>query len=118
MAVSWRLLAVAAAGWSVWSGAAGSAQVTPPHRIYVYSYPRFVETWEYERAMSVNGVDGAAVVMKWAEIEPKRDVFDFAEFDRRASLARSHGLLIELAILAGGGAPEWLYASSHDRAAR
>ena len=60
--------------------------------------------------MAVNGVDGAAVVMNWAEIQPKKDVFDFAEFDRRVTRARSHGLAIELAILAGGGAPDWLYA--------
>ncbi len=92
------------------SGASGSAQAPPPRGIFVYSYPRFVENGAYERAMAVKGVDGAAVVMTWAEIEPKKDVFDFTEFDRRVRLARSHELAIELAILAGGGAPDWIYA--------
>jgi hypothetical protein len=91
-------------------GVDGSAQAAPPRGIYVYSYPRFVENGDYERAMAIKGVDGAAVVMKWAEIEPKKDVFDFTEFDRRVKLARAQGLAIELAILAGGGAPDWLYA--------
>jgi len=59
--------------------------------------------------MAVTGVDGAAVVMRWAEIEPRKAVFDFVELDRRIEMARSHGLSIELGILAGGNAPEWLY---------
>lgn len=84
--------------------------MAPPRGIYVYSYPRFVENGDYARAMAIAGVDGAAVVMKWAEIEPKKEVFDFTEFDRRVALVRSHGLAIELVILAGGGAPDWLYA--------
>ncbi len=105
-----RILFVMAIGWCVWPGASGSAEVAPPRGVYVYSYPRFVENGDYERAMAVAGVDGAAVVMRWAEIEPKKDIFDFTEFDRRVALARSHGLAIELVILAGGGAPDWLYA--------
>ena len=104
-----RALSLLAAALFMWS-VGGSAQATPPRGIYVYSYPRFVENGSYERAMAVNGVDGAAVVMNWAEIEPKKDVFDFTECDRRVTLARSHGLAIELAILTGGGAPDWLYA--------
>lgn len=105
-----RACCLLTAGFLVLSGADGSAQVAPPRGIYVYSYPRFVENGDYERAMAVKGVDGAAVVLQWAEIEPKKDVFDFTELDRRVQLARSHGLAIELAILAGGGAPDWLYA--------
>jgi hypothetical protein len=83
-----------------------------PRGLYVYSYPAFIRNGDFERALSVKGIDGAAVVMKWAEIEPSRGVFDFSEFDRRVTLVRSHGLAIELGILAGGNAPEWIYLPS------
>ena len=92
-----------------WTAALAGEAAAPPRAIYVYSYPRFVESGEYERAMTATGVDGAAVVVKWAEIEPHKGVFDFAELDRRIEMARSHGLSIELGLLAGGNAPEWLY---------
>ncbi len=88
----------------------------PPRGLYVYSYPAFIRSGEYDRALSVRGIDGAAVVVKWAEIEPARDVYDFSEFDRRVQLVRSHGLPIELGILAGGGAPDWIYLPSSKEA--
>ncbi len=81
-----------------------------PHGLYVYSYPRFMQSGEFERALTVKGIEGAAVVMNWAELEPTNGNYDFAEFDRRVELVRSHGLAIELGILAGGGAPAWIYA--------
>ncbi len=91
----------------------------PPHGLYVYSYPRLIQSGEFERALAVKGVDGAAVVMNWAELEPARGRYDFGEFDRRVGLIRSHGLAIELVILAGGGAPQWIYLpSSADKGAR
>ncbi|HXZ43739.1 MAG TPA: beta-galactosidase [archaeon] len=90
-----------------------------PRGLYIYSYPAFIRSGEYESALSVEGIDGAAVVMKWAEIEPARGVYDFSEFDRRIKLVRSHGLAIELGVLAGGSAPEWIYLpSSKDKGAR
>jgi hypothetical protein len=52
------------------------------------------------------------VVVRWADIEPHRGAYDFVELDRRIGMARSHGLAIELGILAGGNAPEWLYESA------
>ncbi len=82
-----------------------------PHGLYVYSYPRFIKSGEFERALAVKGIEGAAVVMNWAELEPTNGGYDFAEFDRRVGLVRSRGLAIELGILAGGGAPAWIYAS-------
>ncbi len=91
----------------------------PPHGLYVYSYPKFIQNGQLDRALRAKGLDGAAVVMKWAEIEPARGRYDFSEFDRRVELIRSHGLAIELAILAGGGAPEWIYLpTSEDKGAR
>lgn len=91
----------------------------PPHGIYVYSYPRFIQNGEFDRALAVKGVEGAAVVMKWVEIEPQRGRYDFGEFDRRVELIRSHGLAIELVILAGGGSPEWIYLpTAADKGAR
>ncbi len=35
----------------------GAAQ---PRGLYVYSYPAFIRSGEYERALSVKGIDGAA----------------------------------------------------------
>ncbi len=97
------------------SGQGGNA----PRGLYIYPYPAFIRSGEYERALSAKGIDGAAVVMKWAEIEPARGVYDFSEFDRRIKLVRAHGLAIELGILAGGSAPEWLYLPSPtDKGAR
>ncbi len=91
----------------------------PPHGLYVYAYPRFIQSGEFARALAVKGVDGAAVVMNWAELEPARGRYEFGEFDRRVGLVRSHGLAIELGILAGGGAPQWVYVPSPaDKGAR
>jgi hypothetical protein len=96
-----------------------AAMGSPPQGLYVYSYPAFVQNGTWEKALSVNGFNGGAVVMTWAEIEPSRGVYDFSEFDRRIKLVRSHGLSIELGILAGGNAPGWIYqASSKDQSAK
>ncbi len=88
-----------------------------PRGLYVYSYPAFIRNGTFEKALSVKGIDGAAVVMKWAELEPGRDTYDFSEFDRRIALVRAHHLAIELGILAGGNAPDWIYQPSSGKGA-
>jgi hypothetical protein len=118
-----RLLVTSCLVWLLFGADAipiqSAAAGPPPRGIYVYSYPAFVQSGVYEKALAVHGIDGAAVVMKWAEIEPSRGVYDFSEFDRRITVVRSHGLAIELGILAGGNAPDWIYLpSSGDKGAR
>jgi hypothetical protein len=107
-----RVAMIGIMGCVAWTAAPAGEAVPSPRGIYVYSYPRFVDSGEYERAMAVKGVDGAAVVVRWADIEPHKGAYDFVELDRRIGMAWSHGLSIELGILAGGNAPEWLYEAA------
>jgi hypothetical protein len=82
-----------------------------PKGIYVFPTPAMVKNGSYERALSVSGIDGVAVVFDWSELSPsgKPKTYEFTELDQRMAMAREHHLRVELVIEAGKGVPEWLY---------
>ena len=92
--------------------ALAAATLAPPDArgIYVWSYPWAVKNGDFDKALAVPGVDGVGVHVDWSEISPALKTYDFASIDRQLAAARSHHLAVELAVAAGKGNPEWLFA--------
>ena len=94
------------------SDALAAAPTTPPaaHGIYVWPDNWAVKNGDFDKALAVSGVDGVGVHVTWSEISPALKTYDFTLMDRQLSAARSHHLAVELAVAAGEGTPEWLFA--------
>ena len=78
--------------------------------IYVWPYDWAVKKGDFDKALAVPGLDGVGVHLTWSEISPAFKKYDFTPMDRQLSAARSHHLAVELAVAAGAGTPEWLFA--------
>lgn len=84
---------------------------SPPARgIFVWPYAWAVKSGDFDKALDVPGVEGVGVHVDWSEISPALKSYDFASLDRQLAAARSHHLIVELAVAAGKGTPEWLFA--------
>ncbi|HKI40488.1 MAG TPA: hypothetical protein VKA66_08885, partial [Mycobacterium sp.] len=94
------------------SDALAAAPSTPPaaRGIYVWPYNWAVKNGDFDKALAVPGVDGVGVHVTWSEISPALKTYDFTLMDRQLSAARSHHLAVELAVAAGDGTPQWLFA--------
>jgi len=82
----------------------------PARGIYLWSYPWAVKNGDFDKALNVAGVDGVGVHVDWSEISPALKTYDFGSVDRQIAAARAHHLPVELAIAAGKGIPNWLFA--------
>jgi hypothetical protein len=80
--------------------------------IYLYRENPSVPSADFERALSVAGVDGMAIVLDWSTIEPKPDTFVFDTLDAQLAQAQAHQLAIELVIRAGRFVPAWVSGPS------
>lgn len=90
---------------------AAAANAAPaPRGIYLWSYPWAVKNGDFDKALSVPGLDGVGVHLDWSEISPALKTYDFSLIDRQIAAARAHGLPVELSIAAGRGTPQWLFA--------
>lgn len=69
-----------------------------------------IKNGDFDKALTVPGVDGIGVHFTWGEISPALKTYDFTAMDRQLALARSHHLAVELSVAAGKGNPEWLFA--------
>ena len=112
--ISTAFLALSAVASAQTPGAvvpAGRMVLPPAARgIYVWPYNWAVEKGDFEKALAAPGVDGVGVHLTWSEISPAVKKYDFTAMDRQLSAARSHHLAVELAVAAGQGTPEWLFA--------
>jgi hypothetical protein len=88
------------------------APAIPPaaHGIYVWPYNWAVKNGDFDKALNIPGVDGVGVHVTWSEISPKVKTYDFTTMDQQLAKARAHHLSVELAVQAGQGNPEWLFA--------
>jgi hypothetical protein len=84
----------------------------PPaaHGIYVWPYNWAVKNGDFDKALNVPGVDGVGVHVTWSEISPTVKTYNFTAMDQQLAKARAHDLSVELAVQAGQGNPEWLFA--------
>jgi hypothetical protein len=78
-----------------------------PRGIYVYRENPAAASPDFDRALGVTGVDGMAIVLDWATIEPSPNTFVFDTLDAQLAQAQAHHLAIELAIRAGKSVPAW-----------
>jgi len=79
--------------------------------IYVYPTPASERSGEYERALAAPGIDGVVVLLDWSDLTSNRkDVYDFRALDDGMLLAAKNHLAVELAIRAGRGIPDWMFA--------
>jgi hypothetical protein len=92
------------------SSFAGPVVPFAAHGIYVWPYDWAVKNGDFAKALDVPGVDGVGVHVTWAEISPALKKYDFTPIDRQLAVARAHHLPVELAVQAGHGNPEWLFA--------
>ena len=90
-------------------GAAPSAPAKGdlPRGIYVYR-EQLTDDAQFEQALAVRGVDGMALVLDWATIEPSRGAFATATIDSQIAAALRHSLPVELVIRAGASTPSWV----------
>jgi hypothetical protein len=87
------------------------ADISPAvHGIYVWPYNWAVKKGDFDKALAVPGVDGVGVHVTWSEISPAVKTYDFTAMDQQLAKARAHHLTVELAVQAGQGNPEWLFA--------
>lgn len=91
------------------SGPAAWAISPAAHGIYVWPYNWAVKNGDFDKALTVSGVDGVGVHVTWSEISPALKAYDFTSVDRQLAVARSHHLAVEVAVAAGQGSPEWLF---------
>jgi hypothetical protein len=76
----------------------------------VWPYNWAVKKGDFDKALDIPGVDGIGVHVTWAEISPAVKTFNFTILDQQLAKARDHHLAVELAVQAGQGNPEWLFA--------
>jgi hypothetical protein len=91
---------------------ASAAAVPMPRGIYLYRENPGAPSTDFDRALGVPGVDGMAIVLDWATIEPSPDTFVFDTLDAQLAQAQAHHLAIELAIRAGRSVPAWAAGAS------
>lgn len=90
---------------------AGRMVLPPAARgIYVWPYDWAVKKGDFDKALAIPGVDGVGVHFTWSEISPAVEEYAFTAMDRQLAVARSHHLAVELAVSAGQGIPEWMFA--------
>jgi hypothetical protein len=56
-------------------------------------------------------VDGVALRVRWADLEPTPGVFNFSALDAQVKAATAAGKSASISFVAGYGAPSWLYAA-------
>jgi len=113
-AMRWARMAAAIAVSVLTLGSPVRAQQAAPpvaRGIYVWPYNWAVKNGDFAKALAVPGVDGVGVHVDWAEISPALKTYDFTNLDRQLEAARSHHLAVELAVAAGKGTPQWLFAA-------
>lgn len=101
-----------------------NAQVRNPsardHRVdytglYVRIDPSLVnQAQDFSNALSKSFVDGAAIMVQWAAIEPAPGTYDFAVLDRWVAESVKLGKAISLGVQAGSATPAWLYNSPYN----
>ena len=52
---------------------------------------------------------GVVVTVRWSEIEPQENQFDFSILDSRINQAIDNGLLVAFKVYHGDESPDWLY---------
>ena len=105
--------------WLFWAvliicPAAGAQNAVPDLRgIYVYTTDIAQltnnEATTLSASFGVPGVDGVAVTIGWAALEPARGQFQWATLDQWMGMAFAAGKKIDLVIPAGDRTPSWLF---------
>lgn len=69
---------------------------------------------EFTHALSKEFVDGAAIMIQWAVLEPKPGVYNFEALDKWIEVTTAQHKKIGLGLMAGMHTPEWLYAGPYN----
>lgn len=78
-----------------------------PRGIYLYR-EQLNNDAQFDQALGVPGIDGMAVVLDWATIQPSPGSFETGTIDSQLALARKHDLPVELVVRAGRSVPAWV----------
>jgi hypothetical protein len=83
--------------------------------LYVRLDPSYVnQAQDFSNALSKSFVDGAAIMVQWAAIEPSPGNYDFAALDRWVVETVKLGKSISLGVQAGSASPTWLYDAPYN----
>jgi hypothetical protein len=78
--------------------------------LYVRIDPSYVnQAQDFTNALSKDFVDGAAIMIQWASLEPAPGVYEFAGLDQWVTASVTRHKKLSLGVMAGWFTPEWLY---------